>query len=136
MIEAHYLASSVEKAVGVMSAEAEKKARHCRIENKPGIEMHLDADAYISWALDGAIAVELFRDEQQHLNKAEILLLSEEVQIFTRALIGHPILLPLSYSQNLSMKGGECLLRIASKEPFADFIERLSDALSVLSRKK
>lgn len=132
MTETHHAASTVEKTSEFRGAEGED----CRIGNKPGNKVHTGTHLYIGFPSDRGVSVKLSRNEHKGLNEAVIVLSLEEVQRLTRALIEHPILLPTSYSQNLSVENGKHSLRITSEESFADFVERLSDALGMLPRKK
>lgn len=135
MMDAHHATPPVEKAAEYGVREVTKKEGHCRNDNKMESEMHFGPELYIAWPSNREISVKLSRDEQQGVNEGVILLPVEEVQRFMRALIEHPLLLPTSYSQSSSVYGGKHSLRLVSKEPFADFAERLSDALGVLDKK-
>jgi len=123
MMETQYAIPPIEKA-------AEQNTGHCHGDNKTGADM--DANVYVAWPLNRDVLVKLSRDEQNGLNKAEVLMPVENVQRFMRALIEHPLLLPTSYSQSSSVEDGKHVLQLLSKEPFADFTKRLSDAISVL----
>lgn len=134
MMDAQHATPPVEKAAEFDVREVAKKEEHCRDNNKMESEVHLGTELYIAWPSNREISVKLSCDEQQGLNEALILLPVEEVQRFTQALIEHPLLLPTSYSQNSSVKGEKHSLRLVSAEPFADFAQRLSDALGVLGK--
>lgn len=136
MMDTQQVASPYNKTAEMMAAQAVEKSRSCSIGSAPEIEGHRVPQLYIGLPLDRGVSVQLYRDEQQGLNEAEILLPVEQMSSFTRALIEHPILLPTSYSQRSSVEGGQYALRITSKEEFPDFVERLTDALNVLPRKK
>ena len=135
MMDTHHAATPVDKAAQFMGTESVNKTGHCRVDHELGSDLYMAPELYIAWPLDREVSVKLSRDEQQGVNEAEILLPAEEVQRFTRALIEHPILLPTSYSQSSSVEGGKHSLRLVSREAFADFAERLSDALNVLGKK-
>lgn len=136
MMDTQQVASPDNKTAKMMAAQAVEKSRNCPIDSALEIEGHKVPQLYIGLPLDRGVSVQLYRDEQQGLNEAEILLPVEQMSSFTRALIEHPILLPTSYSQSSSVEGGQHALRITSKEEFPDFVERLTDALNVLPRKK
>lgn len=136
MMDTQQVTSPDNKTAKMMAAQAVEKSRNCPIGSAPEIEGHKVPQLYIGLPLDRGVSVQLYRDEQQGLNEAEILLPVEQMSSFTRALIEHPILLPTSYSQSSSVEGGQHALRITSKEEFPDFVERLTDALNVLPRKK
>jgi hypothetical protein len=135
MMNTQHAATPVDKAAQLMDTESTNKSGHCQIDQKLGADMHMAPELYIAWPSNREISVKLSCDEQHGVNEAEILLPIEEVQRFTKALIEHPLLLPTSYSQNSSVKGEKHSLLLVSEEPFADFAERLSDALSVLGKK-
>ncbi|ANU17877.1 hypothetical protein BBI11_12920 [Planococcus maritimus] len=89
---------------------------------------------YIGLPMERGVSVQLHRDEPKGVNEAEILIPLEQVARLTQALIEHPLLLPTSYAQSSQVNDGQHILRIASKEALADFVERLTDALDVLAR--
>ncbi len=136
MTPARQMASPVEKAIGFMETQAEKPVPFWELKNKKAIEVEKSPEMSIGWSLDPAISIEIFRDEEKALNEAEVILLPEELQIFTQTLIQHPILLPISFSQKLSKICGKYHLRLTTQEPFEDFTARLADAVCVLGKKK
>lgn len=136
MMNTQQVASPDNKTAETMAAQAVEKSGECPIGSAPEIEGHRVPQLYIGLPLDRGVSVQLYRDEQEGLNEASILLAVEQVPSFMRALIEHPILLPTSYSQRLSVEDGQHTLRIASKEQFPDFVERLTDAFHALPRKK
>lgn len=79
-----------------------------------------------------ASPLKLYRNEAEAANRAEVVLLPEELRIFTGALIDHPLLLPISFSQQLEVERGRYCITLTSQEPFADFAKRLSAALRKL----
>lgn len=101
-----------------------------------GEERRAVPQLYIGFPQVRNVSVKVFRDEQQGLNEAEIVLPIEKVQRLTRALIEHPILLPTGYSQSSSTEDGKHVLKLTSVEAFQGFIERLTDALGSLSGKR
>ena len=134
MSDTNQMAATVEKAVGFGDSGADKRVEFLVLKNKRVIEVRKNLNMGVGWSQDPGISVAIARDDRRALNEAQILLLPEEVQAFTQAFIQHPILLPTSYSQNLSKMRGMYCLRIASQEPFSDFAERLSEALGVLGQ--
>lgn len=136
MMDTQQATSPDNKTAKTMPAHAVEKSQYGPIGSAPEIEGHRVPQLYIGLPLDRGVSVHLYRDEQQGLNEAEILLPVEQMPSFMRALIEHPILLPTSYSQSSSVEGEQHALRITSKEEFPDFVERLTDALHVLPRKK
>lgn len=115
-----------------MGAEVELSAEYWELKKKRMVEMHKSPDRCICCSLDLTVSFNLFPNGRETLNKAEVYLLPEELTTFTGALIQHPNLFPISYSQHLSKKDGIYCIRLESLEPFEDFAERLSEALSVL----
>ncbi|ALS76457.1 hypothetical protein AUC31_15160 [Planococcus rifietoensis] len=136
MMNTQQVTSLDDKIAKMMAAQAVEKTRNCPLGSAPEIAGHQVPQLYIGLPLDRGVSVQLYRDEQEGMNEATILLSVEQLPSFTRALIEHPILLPTSYSQRLSVEDGQHALRITSKEEFPDFVERLTDALHVLPRKK
>ncbi|MBU9673909.1 hypothetical protein KQ939_16425 [Planococcus sp. CP5-4] len=136
MMNTQQVTSPDNKTAKMMAAQAVEKSRNCPVGSAPEIEGHKIPQLYIGLPLDRGVSVQLYRDEQQGLNEAKVLIPVGQMPSFMRALIEHPILLPTSYSQSSSVEGGQHLLRITSEEALSDFVERLTDALSVLPRKK
>nr|WP_251047951.1 hypothetical protein [Planococcus sp. ISL-109] len=112
-----------------MGTEVELNAEFWQLKKKRMIDVHRSLDMCVCWSLDLTVSFRIFRDDRKVVNEAEVFLLPEELPIFTQALIQHPILFPISYSQHLSMERGMYCLRLKSQEPFEDFAERLSEAL-------
>ena len=66
-------------------------------------------------------------------NKAEILLLPEELSLFSSALISHRLPLPTNYSQRLVMEANVYCLYVESRELPEEFAERLEAALKTIN---
>lgn len=115
-----------------MGAEVELHGEFLQLKKKRMIKVQKSLDMYVSWSLDLNVSFRLNSDHREASNGAEVFLLPEELPVFTQALIGHPILFPISYSQYLSMERGMYCIRLRSQEPPEDFAERLSEALAVL----
>lgn len=109
--------------------QLELTAELWHLQNKRLIKMNKYFSASIGMQHSQASPLKIYRKEEESLNEADIYLLREELQTFMQALIQHPILLPTSFSQQLSMEGKVYSIRLKSCEPFKDFTERLSDAL-------
>nr|WP_251047812.1 hypothetical protein [Planococcus sp. ISL-109] len=114
-----------------MGTEVEVNTEFWQLKKRM-IEVHKSPGMCVGWSLDLAVSFKIFRDGREAVNEAEVFLLPEELPLFTEALIQHPILLPVSYSQHLSMEHGMSCIRLKSQEPFEDFAERLSEALCAL----
>ena len=123
------LTLTAEKAIGFMGTEVDVNAEFWQLQKSRMIKVHTSRDMCVGWYLDLTVSFKIFRDDRKTVNEAEVFLLPEEVPIFTQALIRHPILFPINYSQSLSMERGIHCIRLKSQEPFQDFAERLSDAL-------
>ncbi|WP_211654826.1 hypothetical protein [Planococcus alpniumensis] len=136
MMNTQQMTSPDDKTAKMLAAQSVEKTGNGAAGISPESEGHKVPQLYIGFPSDRDVSVQLYRDEQQGLNEAKILIPVGQMPSFMRALIEHPILLPTSYSQSSSVEGGQHLLRITSKEALADFVERLTDALSVLPRKK
>lgn len=117
---------------GFLGTEVELDAKFWRLHKKRLIKMSMNSSQYAGLSMDLEVPLKIFRDEREGVNTAEVFLLPDELAVFTKALIQHPLLLPTSYSQHLSMERGMYSLRLKSQEPFGDFAERLSKALSKL----
>nr|WP_251047696.1 hypothetical protein [Planococcus sp. ISL-110] len=115
-----------------MGEGVEMHGEFLRLEKKRTIKLQKSPEMCVSWSLDLNVSCRLASGHWEAVNEAEIFLLPEELPVFTRALIEHPILLPTSYSQHLSMERGMYCIRLTSYELPEDFAERLFEALSVL----
>lgn len=76
-----------------------------------------------------------FQDLQQQgktLNKAEILILPEELPVFSSALISQAALLPSNYTQRLIMEPNVYCIYMESRERPELFAERLASALKAI----
>lgn len=76
-----------------------------------------------------------FQDLQQQgktLNKAEILILPEELPVFSSALISQAASLPNNYTQRLIMEPNVYCLYMESRERPELFAERLASALKAI----
>ena len=136
MMGIRHATSTIEKTPRIAGEETAKRTGERHVGDGPDSGMQANVHEFISWPLDRDVSVQLSRDEEEGLNKAELQISLENMKRFTRALIEHPIPLPTSYSQSSLSEGGMHTLRIASKEAFPDFVKRLADALAVLPRKK
>lgn len=101
-----------------------KKERVAIVQSSSNIHMSLSLDLNVS--------LTFIDSGNETINKAEVFLLPEELPCFTRALIQHPIVFPINYSQHLSIKCGVYRVFLTSQEPPGNFAERLSEALRVL----
>ena len=132
MVETDLRAVSTGKTIEFLGEKVDLNAGFLRLKKKRAIKVRKSPDLSVSWSLDLNVSFRLSRDERMTVNEAEVFLLPEELPVFTRALIQHPIFFPISYSQKMSMERGMHCIRLTSEEPFEDFAERLSGALSRL----
>lgn len=123
---------TVEKAIKFMGTEVEMDTEFWELKKKRRIKSRKSPGMCVNWSLDLTVSFKLLDDGQKTVNEAEVFLLPEELPIFTRTLIEHPVLLPISYAQQLSMERGMHCIRLTSQEPFKDFAGRLSEALYAL----
>lgn len=103
-----------------------------RLQKKRSVIMRRRPDIQVSMTMNLNVSFEIIDDERETVNNAVVYLLPEELSVFTNALVRHPILLPISYSQQLSMERGMYCLQLTSKESPENFAERLSKAIGVL----
>lgn len=125
-------AATAEKPIDFMGITMEVNAERGQLDTKRLAAVQKSNGWRVKWPMNLHVSFERFNGGQKTVNEAEIYLLSEELPIFTQALITHPILLPTSYAQHLSMERGMYCVRLNSTEPFDDFAARLSDALNRL----
>lgn len=91
------------------------------------------ADAALSFQMDYEITFQNIHQQGEMLNKAELLLLPEELPIFLSALISQGASLPSNYSQRLVMEQNVYSLFIESRELPKRFAERLAAALKAIN---
>lgn len=132
MIETETLTLKAEKVSGFFGGDMEMNADSWQLKKKRTIQAQKSPDMFVSWSLDLNVSFRLSSNGRETDNQAEVFLLPEELPIFTQALIEHPILFPISYSQHLTMERGMYCLRLTSQELPEDFAERLSGAIYVL----
>lgn len=115
-----------------IGTEVELDRKFWQLHKKRLIKMRRDSANRAGLSVDLEVPLKIFRDEEKGVNEAEVFLVPEELAVFTKAFIQHSILLPTSYSQHLSMERGMYCLRLKSEEPYEDFANRLSKAVSKL----
>ena len=89
-------------------------------------------DSSFSFKVGYEITFQDIHQQGMMLNKAEILLLPEELPIFSLALISHGASLPSNYSQHLIMEPNVYCLYMESCELPERFAERLAAALKAI----
>lgn len=125
-------ALTAESGSGFMGVEVELDAEFLKLHKKRLIQICKSSNTRAEVFLELAMPFKIFRDDLEAVNEAEIFLLPKELPVFTEALIRHPILLPISFSQQLSMERGIYCIRLKSQEAYEDFAARLSAALRKL----
>lgn len=105
---------------------------HCLSVKKTRNITIKSGDSSFSFKVDCDIAFHTTHQQAMTLNKAEILLLPEELSIFTTALISHGTPLPNNYSQRLVMEPNVSCLYMESRELPERFAERLAAALKAI----
>ncbi|QHJ70588.1 hypothetical protein [Planococcus halotolerans] len=126
------LALTAETDNGFMGTEVELDTEFLKLHKKRLIKIRKSSHARAKLSLELTIPLKIFRDDMEAVNEAEIFLLPKELPVFTQALIRHPILLPISFSQHMSMERGIYCIRLKSQEPYEDFAARLYAALRKL----
>lgn len=90
-------------------------------------------DSSFSFKVDCDITFEGIHQQGATHNKAEILLMPEELPIFSSALISHRLSLPSNYSQRLVIEPNVFCLYMESRELPEEFAERLAAALKAIN---
>lgn len=122
------------EAIGkLFAADVDMCANVLRFKKKRTVKVQKSPDILVSLSLELSASFKLISDGRRAVNEAEVFLLAEEIPVLTQALVQHPILFPISYSQQLFMKHGMYCIRLTSQEPPEDFAERLSEALCMLA---
>ncbi|TAA72809.1 hypothetical protein [Planococcus salinarum] len=132
MTETNSLLVMAEQVDGFKGSEVELNPEFWKLQKKRLVKVRKRPGKSGSWSVDLSVPLKIFRDDREAVNGAEIFLLPEELALFTRTLIKHPVLLPINYSQQLAMERGMYRLRLQSQEPFEDFTARLAAALRKL----
>lgn len=101
-----------------------KKQRHLAIRS---------GNSTLSFKMECEITFQDIYQQGKMLNKAEILLLPEELPIFSSALISHCTSFPSNYSQHLVMEPNVYCLHMESRELPGQFAERLAAALKAIN---
>lgn len=122
-----------EKAGQLLNAEIEQQSGKIYFKKQRRLEIQTDSNRFIC-TLNLDISFEHFQEDGFAFNQAEMLLLPEEVSVFTCALSEHSIPFPTEYRQwTISNPNIACVCMEAT-EPPAHFTERLSAALQVLEQ--
>lgn len=121
-----------DKVIGIIAAEAEPSSEFELLIEKRMFKISGFGENRHGGTTDISVPLRLFHDGREGDNEAIVFLLAEELPVFIQALIDHPILLPTSYSQQVSMERGMSCLQLKTREPFEDFKARLFKALTKL----
>lgn len=90
-------------------------------------------DSSFSFKVDCEISFEGIHQQGKTRNKAEILLLPEELAVFSSTFISHRLPLPSNYSQRLVMEPNVYCLYMESSEFPEEFAQRLAAALNAIN---
>jgi len=90
-------------------------------------------DSTLKFKIDYEITFQHIHQQGKMLNKAELLLLPEELPVFSSALISQSASLPSNYSQDLVMNLDVYTLCMESRELPERFAERLAAALKAIN---
>lgn len=102
------------------------------VVNKPRELAIKSGDCTMVFKTDNEIRFQDLHQQGKMLNKAEILLLPEELPVFSSALINQGASLPSNYTQRLVMKWDIYSLYMESRELPKQFAERLAAALKAI----
>lgn len=130
------LTMSAEAVSRVLSIGVESQGETYRLKSSRSVNVQKSSGECADVPVDFHIPFGSCKEEQEVMNEAQVFLMPEELSIFTQAIIAHPVLLPISYSQHLSIERGMYCLRLSSQEPQAAFAERLAGALDALNEQK
>lgn len=120
--------------VGVLlNAEVEVQGGECVIKKIRAINIS-SQNKNFNCVLDHDISFKNLKEDGTALNHAEILLLPEEVALFTNALQKHPISLPINYQQRVDINPNIVCIYLSSEETPEDFATRLSAAFNVIEQ--
>ncbi|EGA91351.1 hypothetical protein GPDM_00740 [Planococcus donghaensis MPA1U2] len=121
--------------VGVLlNAEVEAQNGECLIKKTRAINIS-SQNKNFNCVLDHDISFKNLKEDGTALNQAEILLLPEELTLFTNALHEHPIPLPINYQQRVDINPNIVCIYMSSEESPEDFATRLSAVFSAIEQK-
>ncbi|MGB6406285.1 MAG: hypothetical protein WBF39_02340 [Planococcus donghaensis] len=121
--------------VGVLlNAEVEIQNGECLIKKTRAINIS-SQNKNFNCVLDHDISVGNLKEDGTALNQAGILLLPEELTLFTNALNEHPIPLPINYQQRVDINPNIVCIYMSSEESPEDFATRLSAVFSAIEQK-
>lgn len=132
MILTEELSATAEIVSEILDVEVECRGGIYQLKNKRLVIVQNSPELDVSLSLDLNVSFRLFENSQDGFNEARVFLLPEELPVFTQALIAHPLLFPISYSQHLTMERGMYCFGLTSQEPPETFVKRLSAALHAL----
>lgn len=132
MIALDTLAHKAAAISKLLETEAEILPDSLRIKKERIAAVRKSTDFRVSLSLSLYVSFRATENERETFNTAEVFLLPDELPFFTKAFIQHAILLPINYSQQLTMEHGIHCILLNSQELPENFAIRLSDALSAL----
>ncbi|HSJ38550.1 MAG TPA: DUF1259 domain-containing protein [Planococcus sp. (in: firmicutes)] len=115
----------------LLEAEIELTPNGCLVKKKRRLDIHMDQNNF-SCILDLDISFRNFKKDGVAVNKAEILLLPEELAAFTAAWSRFDIPLPVNFKQRCEKNPNIICLHLETTECPRDFAARLSASLHAL----
>ncbi|TWT27899.1 DUF1259 domain-containing protein [Planomicrobium sp. CPCC 101110] len=131
MSEKERITQTAIKFAGLMQANFKLQAHKCQIIRNRKFTIFAD-QMFLPFTLDSAISFEQLTDNGSACNKAEILLLPEELPAFSFTLKEHAIPLPTDCHQHLTVNLRLVSYYIETREPPEHFASRLSAAFETI----
>lgn len=125
------LQETAEDISALLNADTEVAGDICFVKKKRLLNIHTDQKCF-SCVLDLDISFRNLKNNGQALNKAEILLLPEELPAFTAAWSSFPVALPVNFKQRCETNPNIVSLHLETVECPKAFASRLSAALLAL----
>lgn len=119
------------EVASLLDAEIELTGNGCLVKKKRRLDIHTE-QKYFSCVLELDISFKNFKESGIATNKAEILLLPEELPAFTAAWSSFDIPLPVNFKQRCETNPNIVCLHLETTECPRDFAARLSASLHAL----
>lgn len=126
-----HLEELAHEVASLMDAEIELIANGCLVKKKRRLDIHTEKNNF-SCILELDISFKNLKKNGLALNKAEILLLPEELPAFTEAWSSFAIPLPVNFRQHCEKNPNIVCLHLETTECPRDFAARLSASLHAL----
>ncbi|WP_422124574.1 DUF1259 domain-containing protein [Planococcus sp. X10-3] len=125
------LEAMANEVAALLDAEIELTQNGCLLKKKRRLTIHTDQKDF-SCILELDISFRNFKNNGIAVNKAEILLLPEELSPFTAAWASYALPLPVNFKQRCETNPNIVCLHLETTESPRDFAERLSASLHAL----